>query len=178
MKCFNHPDRDAVAICSVCGQGLCESCSVKIAGKFYCKPDADRVFGEEKQMMAEEFVRPTSIIVAAILFYILGALGIIWSVGIMASGSVASLLIGAQLVSPLIIGLIGLVLSMLYLIAGYWLWNGLREGGILGVVLSVISVSFSIPLLAAPFLAAVTAVLMVVGVVLIMLIAMSWNYLT
>lgn len=45
MKCYTHPDKDAVAVCSVCGQGICEPCSVKIGGKFYCKQDADRLFG-------------------------------------------------------------------------------------------------------------------------------------
>ncbi|MBR1832745.1 MAG: hypothetical protein IJ784_09985 [Ruminiclostridium sp.] len=27
MKCYHHPDRDAVAYCSQCGRGLCAECS-------------------------------------------------------------------------------------------------------------------------------------------------------
>ena len=27
MKCYNHPDRDAVVACSSCGKGLCRECA-------------------------------------------------------------------------------------------------------------------------------------------------------
>ena len=27
MKCYNHPDRDAVSTCTVCGRGLCKECT-------------------------------------------------------------------------------------------------------------------------------------------------------
>lgn len=26
MKCYNHPDRDAVGTCVDCGKGLCQEC--------------------------------------------------------------------------------------------------------------------------------------------------------
>lgn len=29
MKCFNHPERDAVATCQKCGKGLCRECAAK-----------------------------------------------------------------------------------------------------------------------------------------------------
>ena len=29
MKCFNHPDREAVATCQSCGKGLCRECASK-----------------------------------------------------------------------------------------------------------------------------------------------------
>lgn len=29
MKCFNHPDQDAVATCQNCGKGLCRECAAK-----------------------------------------------------------------------------------------------------------------------------------------------------
>ncbi|MCM1056972.1 MAG: DUF6040 family protein [Firmicutes bacterium] len=29
MKCFNHPDREAVATCQNCGKGLCRECAEK-----------------------------------------------------------------------------------------------------------------------------------------------------
>ena len=29
MKCFNHPDQDAVATCQKCGKGLCRECAAK-----------------------------------------------------------------------------------------------------------------------------------------------------
>ena len=35
MKCFNHAESDAVAICSYCGKGLCADCA--------CSPEKRRV---------------------------------------------------------------------------------------------------------------------------------------
>ena len=29
MKCYNHPERDAIAQCGGCGKGLCEECAKK-----------------------------------------------------------------------------------------------------------------------------------------------------
>lgn len=41
MNCQNHPDREAVAACSVCGKVICEECRLKIANKNYCQDCAD-----------------------------------------------------------------------------------------------------------------------------------------
>ncbi|KGM93542.1 hypothetical protein IRP63_14205 (plasmid) [Clostridium botulinum] len=37
MKCFNHPERDAVAICKSCNKGLCKECAVEIDATIACK---------------------------------------------------------------------------------------------------------------------------------------------
>ena len=37
MKCYNHHDRDAFAICTNCGKGLCLECMKEIKGKTVCK---------------------------------------------------------------------------------------------------------------------------------------------
>ena len=37
MACYNHPDREAVATCSVCGRPICSDCYVEIGGNPYCK---------------------------------------------------------------------------------------------------------------------------------------------
>ena len=37
MACYIHPDRDAVANCSVCGRPICSECYVEIGGSSYCK---------------------------------------------------------------------------------------------------------------------------------------------
>ncbi len=37
MKCFNHHDRDAFGICSVCGKGLCLECMEKVNDIITCK---------------------------------------------------------------------------------------------------------------------------------------------
>ncbi|MEM2704475.1 MAG: hypothetical protein QXR45_15110 [Candidatus Bathyarchaeia archaeon] len=37
MKCIIHKERNAIGVCSVGGQGICEACLVRISGKLYCK---------------------------------------------------------------------------------------------------------------------------------------------
>lgn len=37
MKCYYHPDRDAVGVCVKCGKAVCAEDSVIIDGKLYCK---------------------------------------------------------------------------------------------------------------------------------------------
>jgi len=37
MKCYYHPDIDAVATCVGCGKAVCQNCAVDVAGKFYCQ---------------------------------------------------------------------------------------------------------------------------------------------
>ena len=43
MKCYNHHDRDAFAVCSTCGKGLCLECAEGICGKMECKSDSCRI---------------------------------------------------------------------------------------------------------------------------------------
>ncbi len=37
MKCYNHPDRDAVGVCIKCGKAVCAEDSIVVDGKLYCK---------------------------------------------------------------------------------------------------------------------------------------------
>ncbi len=37
MKCYVHPNEEAVAICKSCGKGLCKDCNIDIQMKSYCK---------------------------------------------------------------------------------------------------------------------------------------------
>ena len=37
MKCYNHPEEDAIGTCTSCGKAICQSCSVNIAGKLVCQ---------------------------------------------------------------------------------------------------------------------------------------------
>ena len=36
MKCFNHPDKDAVGICKQCSKGVCPSCVILVGGSVAC----------------------------------------------------------------------------------------------------------------------------------------------
>jgi len=37
MKCVNHPDKDAVAMCVSCGVGLCHDCRKVVRGASFCE---------------------------------------------------------------------------------------------------------------------------------------------
>jgi hypothetical protein len=37
MKCYIHPERDAVGACIGCGKFICEECRVETEGKNFCK---------------------------------------------------------------------------------------------------------------------------------------------
>ncbi len=43
MKCYFHPEVDAVGVCTSCGKGLCSSCKLELVGKLYCQSCADRL---------------------------------------------------------------------------------------------------------------------------------------
>ncbi|MFZ4741418.1 MAG: hypothetical protein ACOYLE_09685 [Bacteroidales bacterium] len=36
MKCFNHPDKDAVGICKNCNKGLCNDCLTEVDNGIAC----------------------------------------------------------------------------------------------------------------------------------------------
>lgn len=37
MKCYYHPEIEAVATCTVCGKAICQTCSVDVAGRITCQ---------------------------------------------------------------------------------------------------------------------------------------------
>lgn len=37
MKCYNHPQNDAVGICKNCNKGLCSDCAVDVGGGLACR---------------------------------------------------------------------------------------------------------------------------------------------
>ena len=37
MKCYNHHDRDAFAVCKSCGKALCLECAEEYKNTFVCK---------------------------------------------------------------------------------------------------------------------------------------------
>ncbi|MCD6310271.1 MAG: hypothetical protein J7M18_06115 [Candidatus Eremiobacteraeota bacterium] len=44
MKCSNHPEKDAIAVCSFCGRGLCSDCAEEIQGRIYCKENGCKIW--------------------------------------------------------------------------------------------------------------------------------------
>jgi hypothetical protein len=49
MKCFNHPETEAVGACVYCGKLFCAECLVEVKGKNYCKADVAKVIEEVKE---------------------------------------------------------------------------------------------------------------------------------
>lgn len=43
MKCENHSEREAIAVCVNCQKGLCEDCKIQVDGKNYCKECVDEL---------------------------------------------------------------------------------------------------------------------------------------
>ena len=43
MKCYVHPDIEAVGTCMNCGRAVCSDCSLDIAGKMTCKACAEKL---------------------------------------------------------------------------------------------------------------------------------------
>ncbi len=41
MKCYNHPEIEALGVCSSCGKAVCEDCVIDADGKLICNQCAD-----------------------------------------------------------------------------------------------------------------------------------------
>lgn len=37
MKCYNHPETDAVGTCSTCGKGICKDSAIEVGDKIKCR---------------------------------------------------------------------------------------------------------------------------------------------
>ncbi len=42
MKCYNHHDRDAFGVCTVCGKGLCLECMKQDSKDVRCKNNCQK----------------------------------------------------------------------------------------------------------------------------------------
>lgn len=180
MKCYKHPDRDAIAVCVVCGRGVCEDCATRIGGKFYCKEDAEKIFERAPQYVARiepTGRRSTSITVAAILFFIFGILEVVGSLPVMTAGGFVSYLPFFGFLGGLLalLGFIVMIVGILDIVAGYWLWGSLRKGGVLGIILAILGILTSIPFLLIPGWFALSVITLIINIVLIILIAVGWD---
>src|SRR5580704_1629284 len=74
LKCYVHPDTDAIGVCSVCKRGVCKPCQVVFEGKRFCKHDAEELLIMEEGT-EEAHQRGKIITVAAVLAYLDGVTG-------------------------------------------------------------------------------------------------------
>ena len=181
MRCYKHPDRDAIAVCVGCGREICEDCATKIGGKFYCKECAETLFERPPQYVSRiqsEKKRSATITVAAILFFIIGIIDVVGSLLTIAGGGLVSSIPILGFFSGVLIflGFIILIFGVLEIVAGHWLWHSLRKGGTLGIILAILGVLAStILILFVPPMASIEAIDVIINVVLIILIAVGWN---
>ena len=120
MKCAEHREKDAIGACVSCGRGICEDCTINLAGKNYCQDCADELVqeksrhAEQKSASQIEIKSPTLAIVLSIIIPGLGH----FYLGKIKKGVI---LLVAAIISPfLIIAFLMPLIAVLYLIV--WLY--------------------------------------------------------
>jgi hypothetical protein len=152
---------DAIGVCSICGRGVCNSCSDFVRGKLYCKSDAEKFIlkGQTREVQK----RGVSITFASVFACLVGAAGmtagfVLIIIGILGESPQSVTLMGslqpvltyfsslsktpAQLIIDM--GLLILVLGSVDIGAGYYLWRRLKWAGIGSVALSIIAAALVI----------------------------------
>ena len=92
MKCFYHPEADAVAICKNCSRGLCRECVVDVKNGIACKDRCEEdvnalvklVDHHVEAMASEERLlgsRGRNALYSALIYIVVGILFIVWSRG-------------------------------------------------------------------------------------------------
>jgi hypothetical protein len=154
LKCYVHPNLDAVGVCSVCGRGVCKSCAHFVGGKLYCKEDIEKLVLKEETQAVQR--RGFSLTTASIFAYLDGAAGmgagfVLIIVGIIGQSQQSSSLLAAlqpllryfsafsSSPGPLItnLGLLVLILGSADIIAGYYLWQRSKAAAITSVGISI-----------------------------------------
>lgn len=111
MKCSNHSQTDAVAICVFCGHGLCSSCATKsTTGRAICSPACSA--GIAAAEAALESIRQKTIGANKLAVYFLLGAGILFvgfaiyeAIRAMSSGRwILSLFLGSTGVAFIVIG--------------------------------------------------------------------------
>ena len=75
MKCYNHPESDAVAICKNCQRALCMNCAVDVTNGMACKDKCEREVkaGNELLSKGKTSVQNARYMSNANMFCIIGA---------------------------------------------------------------------------------------------------------
>ena len=51
MKCFNHPNTDAVGLCQSCGRGLCRDCVTEVGLSCSCKGQCEAIVAAKNELV-------------------------------------------------------------------------------------------------------------------------------
>jgi hypothetical protein len=74
MKCYVHPEIEAVATCTNCGKAICQTCSVDVSGRVICQNCLASGNLTRPPIQAIQPAKPTNAL--AIVSLILGILGL------------------------------------------------------------------------------------------------------
>jgi hypothetical protein len=197
VKCYNHPDRNAVGVCTVCKRGVCGDCEVILEGRHYCKEHAEkRLVREERTAGLQE--RGIPITLASLLAVFSGLAGVVVGflliiIGLLGpsaqSSSILSTTLGPflnyfQAVSAyppdqtLLVGLVAFLSGSVGIGAGYFLWRRSKNAAMLSVALAIfgeILVATYLEVLA--LAGAFTFLHVTLAIVRIFLIAFGWKHL-
>jgi len=79
MKCYVHPNTEAVATCANCGKAVCENCSINVSGRIVCQRCLSATNVSVTNSPSKQY-NPLSVI--SIILAMLGLLGCLCGGGI------------------------------------------------------------------------------------------------
>jgi uncharacterized membrane protein (UPF0136 family) len=86
MKCYYHPEVEAVASCTTCGKAICQQCAVNVSGKYQCQQCLSTGMAPRGEIKEAKPTNPLSIISLI--------LGIVGLMGCLCGGSIGGILFG------------------------------------------------------------------------------------
>ena len=86
MKCYVHPDMDAIATCTECGKAVCETCAVDVGGRVHCQQCLAAGVPVQHATVERTPTNPLAIISLA--------LGILGLIGCCCGGTIGGLIFG------------------------------------------------------------------------------------
>lgn len=197
MKCYNHPDVDAVGVCAWCKRPVCKSCQVIMEGHRFCKEHAEkRLIREDRAAsfkkrgraltLASIFAETNGLAggIVGFLLIVIGLLGPSAKGSAVIASSVGQFLDYFNAVTnypageTLTVGFTTFVAGSIGMVAGYFLWRQSKLAAVVSVILAVfgevlIGTYLEILALAGPF----TFVWMGTALFRIVMIAVGWKHL-
>jgi len=153
LKCYAHPDREAVAVCIVCKRGVCKSCEVIMGGRHYCKEHAEKhLVREGRSAVYQE--RGSAITIASILAVLGGVAGLVVGFLLLMIGLVGPAAANSPILfstfaglldyfsavtsypadQTLLVGLAAFLFGSVGIAAGYYMWRRSKRAAILAAV--------------------------------------------
>lgn len=197
MKCYAHPNVDAVGVCAVCKRPLCRSCQVVFEGRRFCKEHAEkRLIREERAVALHRrgasltvasilaFTNGLAAIVVGFLLVVIGLLGPTASSSPIVESTVGAFLryFSAVTLFPadqtLTVGFVAFFAGTVGLAAAYYLWRRSKAAAVVCLVLAVFGEGFVATYLEVMALAGVFTFVWIVAVAAsAVLIAIGWRHL-